>query len=1057
MNTKKKAQNATSEEKAMMEQFQADSTLGQEFTKTELYFRLFGLLQRKVLFVSLMFGGFTFVSIGNVGFAEWMKIITEKLSSNASAQTVLPPETPAQTLQPSEAPDQKLLPPEATDPAVDAGVNLWEQLTSQLDEWGRVISHQFSNIGETSWMISVLLVVLLTLRGIGTFVGLYSNSRLAVDLAHYLRSQMFRHIVYSNMSSITGMKPGQLITQIMFMVRMASDGVAQIGLVLARDGLQVVGLLSYLFWVNWQMTLLLGLGIPLMIGAFGLASTKIRQAVKDSQSGANNLTQSVSEVIDGITAVKVFQGEEREAEEFNTSSKRLRRVMLLMVTIQGTLIPLVQILTGGLIALITYVALEGYVGEMTGPDFISYFFALGLLLAPLRQMTRANINFEICTMAARNIFGFLDTPIEKSEGRNLPSNDISNITARQLSFSYPEGPPVLKDIDFTLRKGHITAVVGDSGSGKTTLISLLCGFYKNFSGDLTFDGVQASELSILSLRSQIAMVSQQVSIFGGSVAENIRYSHPEATLDEVIEAAKNADAWEFISRLKTGLDTQIGPGGLQLSGGQKQRLSIARAFLCNSSLVILDEATASLDALSERRISKVMKRLAKGRVVMIVSHRLKFVEDAHEILVLSNGEIVERGTHDELMDVDGRYALLQREKPAETVPQQNPVSPVLSIPPMTTPAMEQSLSIIPAASTRPMSVRWASYWYSPDSWLRVFMPLHWLLASFLRLRSALRWFSFWRSKPLPVPVIVVGNLTVGGTGKTPIVAWLAQNLQEKGYRVGIISRGYGGNSIWYPLRVTSETDVHEAGEEALWLHKKTGCPTSVAPDRLQAAVALLQQADCDVILSDDGLQHARLRRDIEIITLDGQRQFGNSMLIPFGPLRELPSSRLKHALCAVTKDQEIADLPCPSYSLELKPMHLVHLFSGQRVTPKDWAWERTVHACAAIGNPHSFFKSLRALGFEVIEHEFRDHQTFQANDLLFTDGLPVIMTEKDAIKCRSNGLRNLWYLEVEPQIRNGDQLIDMLDEALKHAHQKSNKRTIKASKKQTPEAHENIA
>lgn len=303
-------------------------------------------------------------------------------------------------------------------------------------------------------------------------------------------------------------------------------------------------------------------------------------------------------------------------------------------------------------------------------------------------------------------------------------------------------------------------------------------------------------------------------------------------------------------------------------------------------------------------------------------------------------------------------------------------------------------------------------WYQPS-------PLRWYLAplsGLFRLITALRRFAyqkgFCKSQSLPVPVIVIGNISVGGSGKTPLVLWLAQQLQQRGWQPGIISRGYGGNASHYPLTVDADTPVSESGDEPKLLALRSQCPVVVAPDRLAAGRQLLAEFNCNVIISDDGLQHYRLARDLELVVVDGIRGFGNGFCLPAGPLRE-PVSRLDKVDFVIWHGDSQR-----SWTMQLNLKDAINL-QDQRCHPlTDWQGQ-TVHAVAGIGDPPRFFRQLRVAGLQVIEHGFADHHIFTAADLRFADSLPVLMTEKDAVKCQAFATENCWSVPADAVLTDG--------------------------------------
>jgi tetraacyldisaccharide 4'-kinase len=321
-----------------------------------------------------------------------------------------------------------------------------------------------------------------------------------------------------------------------------------------------------------------------------------------------------------------------------------------------------------------------------------------------------------------------------------------------------------------------------------------------------------------------------------------------------------------------------------------------------------------------------------------------------------------------------------------------------------------------ATKTSQLAMSLQDSWYARAWWLQFLRPLSWIFRALVAIRAAL-----YQRDGIPlqsaIPVVVVGNITVGGSGKTPLLIALAEELKRRGHRVGIVSRGYGGSSSQYPLRVTTETSSDHCGDEPAMLAKKLALPVVVDPKRTRAIALLANDKNyaCDVILSDDGLQHYAMSRDIEIVVVDAARGFGNGLCLPAGPLRE-PLSRLKEVDFLVSNGEDSQRCLPLSYSfvpMTLEPVACVNMRSGERVATKDFFRKQMVHGVAAIGNPQRFFDSLRTMGSQVIEHPFPDHHRYTPRDLNFGDALPVIMTEKDAVKCHGFSLRNAWYVEVK--------------------------------------------
>lgn len=349
-------------------------------------------------------------------------------------------------------------------------------------------------------------------------------------------------------------------------------------------------------------------------------------------------------------------------------------------------------------------------------------------------------------------------------------------------------------------------------------------------------------------------------------------------------------------------------------------------------------------------------------------------------------------------------------------------------------------------------MRIENLWYQKQLLSGLLLPLSGLFRLMIRLRRAAYRYGLLKSCRPSVPVIIVGNITVGGSGKTPLVIWLVQLLQQAGYRPGIVSRGYRGQATQWPQVVTSNSDPRQVGDEAVVLAHRSQCPVVVAPRRCAAANTLLQNSDCNIIVADDGLQHYALQRDIELIVIDGQRRFGNGRCLPAGPLRE-PVSRLSSADFVIVNNGPAAE---NEYAMIL---HAVGLCQLRQATPAviiplaDFRAELKgpLHAVAGIGHPQRFFDFLRQLGFDIIEHAFADHHDFCAADVQFDDELPVVMTEKDAVKCRHFGLHNGWYLLVDARLETelASDLLAQLQSTSTAAHKSRAEGTIYPSQYHT--------
>jgi subfamily B ATP-binding cassette protein MsbA len=453
------------------------------------------------------------------------------------------------------------------------------------------------------------------------------------------------------------------MSKLVYDVEQVASAATDAVLTIIRDSLTIIGLLIWMFYLSGFLSLLIFFTVPFIALLVYYVSIRFRRISKHIQNSMGDVSHVSGEIIEGHREVKTFGGQAYESKRFDRVNQGNRRQQMKKIATDAVSQPLTALIAAVGMALVIYIAtLPQMLDKITVGDFISFITAMMMLLTPMKRLTKVNAKLQAGIAAAESIFKLLDERPEVDDGQRRLERAEGRIEYRDVSFSYNENKGrVLSHINFIAKPGQTIAFVGHSGSGKTTLVSLLARFYNVRDGQILIDDIDINELKLVDLRRQISLVNQQVVLFNDSIANNIRYGLPgEISEQTIIDAAKSAHAWDFIQRLPEGLQTQVGENGVLLSGGQRQRLAIARALLRDSPILILDEATSALDTEAERHIQAALEHLMQQRTTLVIAHRLSTIEKADLIVVMHNGEIMETGTHSELLAKGSHYAELHR-------------------------------------------------------------------------------------------------------------------------------------------------------------------------------------------------------------------------------------------------------------------------------------------------------------------------------------------------------------------------------------------------------------
>ena len=511
------------------------------------------------------------------------------------------------------------------------------------------------------WLIPLGVIGILFIKGIATYFQVSILTEVGQKIVADTQIKMFSKITYADLGWLQGKHSGKFISNFLYDVNLLEQAVSGSLAAGFRNFLTLICLLGVMFYQDWELALIAMIALPLVGFLSNRLGKRMKKAATGTQAETGVLAMLISENLDGTRVVKAYQQEEAEIEKVSESIYRRMNLLVKAAKTKAAAAPFSEFLAGfGIAGAMYYAGIRGLQGELPLNEFISFLGAMMLAFQPLRSLSQINTYMQEGFSAAIRIFELLDSPVDIIENENLAKLKIldGEILLDQVNLSYKDSDLILKKISLSLPPNSITALVGPSGSGKTSILNLIPRFFDPQEGTISIDGQNIKDVKLSSLRSAIALVSQEPILFDISIGDNIAYGNKSASNEDIINAAKSASAHDFILKLPAGYDTLVGEKGYSLSGGQKQRLSIARAFLKDAPILLLDEATSSLDSESEHAVQKAIDVLMKNRTTLVIAHRLSTIEGANKIIVLNDGNIEETGTHLQLIESNGLYKKL---------------------------------------------------------------------------------------------------------------------------------------------------------------------------------------------------------------------------------------------------------------------------------------------------------------------------------------------------------------------------------------------------------------
>ena len=508
------------------------------------------------------------------------------------------------------------------------------------------------------WLVPLILLSIFIMRGVFTFSTAYLNNWIMSRVLNDLRRMVFEKLLRLPVKRFHEESTGKVINTVIGDVRQVVDMINSVFLAFVRDSLVIVGLMIALLMLNWQLTLIALVVIPLTAAIVRTTTKRLRRLNRENQRVTAEMTQVVEEAARGHQVIRVFSGERYERRRFEERSVALRGFTQRATVAAAATVPITQIGTALAVSVVIVMAVRS---SMSVGEFTNFITMMLMLLQPLKALVEVNGPMQRGMAAAETVFGMIDADVEPDPGTKVLGRASGHLRFENVSFRYSEQNPLALDgVNLEILPGQTVALVGVSGGGKSTFVNLVTRFYAPDAGRITLDGVPYEEIALTSLRAQLAMVSQNVVLFDDTLGANIAYGAETVDPQRLAAAIKAAHLSDVVAALPQGVDTQIGENGMRLSGGQRQRVAIARAIYKDAPILILDEATSALDNESERAVQAALDTLMAGRTTLVIAHRLSTIERADRIVVMEQGRIVEAGRHDELLAANGMYANLYR-------------------------------------------------------------------------------------------------------------------------------------------------------------------------------------------------------------------------------------------------------------------------------------------------------------------------------------------------------------------------------------------------------------